>query len=166
MAMGPDIHSHEWFMKQALKEAEKARKKDEAPIGAVIVHNDVIIARGHNERELRQDPTLHAEMTAVRKASRKLGTWRLNECDIYVTLEPCAMCAGALVQTRIRRLFIGARDPKAGAAGSVIDIPGVDKFNHHIEVIYGILEDQCSQILKDFFRELRERKKQEQQVDQ
>jgi len=110
------------YMKEALKEAVKAYQKDEAPIGAVIVQEGRIISRGHNERETKQDATLHAEMTAIRKACKKKGTWRLNDCDMYVTLEPCAMCAGAIVQARVGRLFIGAADPKAGAAGSVLDI--------------------------------------------
>jgi len=148
-------HSHEWYMKQALKEAKKAYAKEEIPIGAVIVKNGEIIARGHNEKEFKNDATLHAEMTAIKKASRKLRSWRLNGCDMYVTLEPCAMCAGALIQARIRRLYIGAPDPKAGAVGSVLDILGVEKFNHKTEVVYGILEDECSAILKDFFKELR-----------
>jgi tRNA(adenine34) deaminase len=148
----------EYYMQEALKEAMKAYAKDEAPIGTVIVLNGKIIARGHNERELKQDATLHAEMIAIRKASRKLGSWRLPECELYVTLEPCAMCAGAIVQSRIRRVYIGASDPKAGAAGSVINVLQVDKFNHQAEVLYGVLEQECSQILKDFFMELRNRK--------
>lgn len=148
----------EFHMREALKEARKAYDKEDAPIGAVIVLDGEIIARGHNERELKQDATLHAEMTAIRKASRKLGSWRLPECDMYVTLEPCAMCAGAIVQSRIRRVFIGTPDPKAGAAGSVLNLLQVDKFNHQAEVIYGVLEDECSRIIKDFFSELRLRK--------
>jgi tRNA(adenine34) deaminase len=152
---------HEKFMKEALKEAKKAFKKDEAPIGAVIVHEGRIVARGHNERELKQDSTLHAEMTAIRRACKKLGTWRLNDCDMYVTLEPCTMCAGAIIQARIGRLYIGAHDPKAGAAGSVINVFGVEGFNHRVEVYCGVLEEECSAILKDFFRELRGRKSKE-----
>lgn len=142
-------------MRKALLEARKAYGKDEAPIGAVVVRDGKVIARGHNTKELKQDATLHAEMTAIRKASRKLGTWRLTDCDMYVTLEPCAMCAGAIIQARIRRLVIGAMDPKAGAAGSVIDLLKVDGFNHRVEVLYGVLGDECSRILKDFFKELR-----------
>lgn len=152
-------HTPKWYMQRALAEAEKARLKDESPIGAVIVKDGRIIARGHNEKELKNDPTLHAEMTAIRKASKKLGSWRLNECDMYVTLEPCAMCAGAIVQARIRRLYIGTPDPKAGAGGSVINVLHVNAFNHKIDPIYGILEEQCSEILKRFFRDLRERRK-------
>ena len=151
-------HSHEYYMNAALKEAEKAFKKDEAPIGAVIVKNGQIIARGHNEKELKQDSTLHAEITVIKKASKKVESWRLNDCEMYVTLEPCAMCAGAIIQARIGRLFIGTPDPKAGAAGSVIDVLGVEKFNHKVTVEWGLLEDKCSEILKDFFRQLRKRR--------
>jgi tRNA(adenine34) deaminase len=150
--------SDEFFMNEALKEALKAYKKDEAPVGAVIVRDGKVIARGHNEKELKQDSTLHAEMTAIKRASRKVGSWRLTDCDMYVTLEPCAMCAGAILQARIRRLCIGAPDPKAGAAGSVIDVLGTEKFNHKVLVEWGILEDRCSGLLKDFFRELRQRR--------
>jgi tRNA(adenine34) deaminase len=146
------------FMKEALKEARKAYKKDETPVGAVIVKDGVVIARAHNEKELKKDPTLHAEITAIRKACKKLGTWRLNDCDMYVTLEPCAMCAGAIIQARVGRLFIGTPDPKAGAVGSVVDLLSVEKFNHRVEVSYGLLMEECSKILKDFFRELRQRK--------
>jgi tRNA(adenine34) deaminase len=145
-------------MKEALKEAKKAYKKDETPVGAVIVKDGRVIARGHNEKELKNDPTNHAEIIAIRKACKKLNTWRLNECDMYVTLEPCAMCAGAIIQARVGRLFIGTSDPKAGAVGSVIDILGVEKFNHKVDVCYGLLMEECSKILKDFFKELRQRK--------
>lgn len=150
--------THEWYMAQAMKEAEKARRKGETPVGAVVVRDGSIIARGHNEKELKGDSTLHAEMTAIRKASRKLGSWRLNDCDLYVTLEPCTMCAGAIIQARLRNLYIGTSDLKAGAAGSVLDVFRVEAFNHRVEVSWGILEEQCSGILKEFFRELRERK--------
>jgi len=149
------IKDDKWFMEQAYKEALKAYKKNEVPIGAVIVKDGKIIARGHNERELKQDATLHAEITAIRKACKKLNSWRLNDCDIYVTLEPCAMCAGALIQSRIKTLYIGALDPRAGAAGSVIDVFKIKEFNHRVEVVYGIMEEECSEILKRFFRELR-----------
>jgi len=150
--------THEYFMKEALKEARKAYKKGEIPIGAVIVRENRIIARGHNEKEFKIDATFHAEISAIRKASKKLGSWRLNDCDMYVTLEPCAMCAGALIQARVGRLYIGATDPKAGAVGSVINVLSVEKFNHKVDVTYGILEQECSNILKEFFRELREMK--------
>jgi len=147
--------SHVWFMNKAYKEAVKAYKKDEVPIGAVVVKDCKIIARGYNERELKNDATLHAEMSAIKRACKKIGTWRLNDCDMYVTLEPCAMCAGALIQARIRTVYIAARDPKAGAVGSVINIPGVEKFNHKVNVVFGIMEEECSKLLKDFFKELR-----------
>jgi len=150
--------SQHWFMREALKEAYKAYSKDETPIGAVIVRDGKIIARGHNEKELTNDPTNHAEIAVIREASAKLGTWRLNDCDLYVTLEPCTMCAGAIIQARVGRLFIGTVDPKAGAVGSVINVLRVDAFNHKVEVTYGILQEECSEILKNFFKELRKRK--------
>ena len=146
------------YMKEALKEAKKASDIGEIPIGAIIVQNGKIISRGYNKKELKQDPTDHAEITAIKKACKRLASWRLNGCDMYVTLEPCSMCAGAIIQARIDRLFIGTKDPKAGAAGSVIDIFGVDSFNHKTVVHYGLLEDNCSQILKDFFKVLRTKK--------
>lgn len=152
------VRSHDWFMNEALKEAKKAYKKDETPVGAVIVRNGEIVSRGHNEKELKNDPTLHAETSAIKRACKNLGTWRLNDCDMYVTLEPCTMCAGAIIQARVGRLFIGTADPKAGAVGSVLDVLHVDKFNHKVDVICGILEDECSTILKEFFRDLRVRK--------
>lgn len=153
--------SMEWYMKEALKEARKAFDKEETPIGAVIVRDGAIIARAHNEKELKNDATLHAEMTAIRKASKKTASWRLNDCDLYVTLEPCAMCAGAILQSRIRRLYIGAFDPKAGAAGSVVNLLAVEAFNHRVEVYHGILEEECSAMLKEFFKELREKRQAE-----
>jgi tRNA(adenine34) deaminase len=153
-----NFNTHDYFMGEALKEAKKAYKKAETPIGCVIVKDNIIVARGHNEKEIKQDPTLHAEMTAIRKAGKKLNSWRLTDCDMYVTLEPCPMCAGALIQARIRKLYIGATDPKAGAVGSVINLMEIEKFNHKVEVQYGMLENECSQILKDFFKELRARK--------
>ncbi len=152
------IQSAQYFMRQALNEAKKAYARGEAPIGAVIVNDGKIVGRGHNEKEAKRDSTLHAEMTSIRKASRRLGTWRLNSCDMYVTLEPCTMCAGAILQARIRRLYIGTADPKAGAVGSVLNVLQVDAFNHKVDVICGILEEDCSMILKDFFRELRNKK--------
>lgn len=142
-------------MYKAYKEAVKAYEKNEVPIGAVIVKDGKIIARGHNERELKNDATLHAEISAIKKACKKLGTWRLNDCDMYVTLEPCAMCAGALIQARIRTVYIAAKDPKAGAVGSVINILDVEKFNHKVDVVFDIMQEKCSTLLKDFFRDLR-----------
>ncbi|HHW32082.1 MAG TPA: nucleoside deaminase [Clostridiaceae bacterium] len=157
--MGPQgkrsIKDEFYFMNEAYKEAIKAYKKGEVPIGAVIVKDGIIISRAHNEREIKHDATLHAEMTCIRKACKKLNSWRLNDCDIYTTLEPCPMCAGALIQARINRLYIGAKDPKGGAVGSVIDVLGENLFNHKVEIVYGIMEEQCSAILKDFFKNLR-----------
>ena len=153
-----EVKDNNWFMNKAYKEALKAYKKEEVPIGAVIVKDGEVIARAHNERELKQDATLHAEITAIKKACKKLGSWRLNDCDIYITLEPCTMCAGALIQSRIRTVYIGTHDPKAGAAGSVINVFNVKEFNHKVEVVYGIMEKDCSEILKIFFRELRKNK--------
>jgi len=148
-------------MNEALKEANKARAKLESPIGVVIVHDGEIIARGHNTREAEQSALGHAEINAIRKACKKLGSWRLCDCEIYVTLEPCAMCAGAIIQARIDRLFFGAKDSKAGAAGSVIDLFAGAKFNHQVEVCSGVLEKECSSILSEFFAELRLIKKSE-----
>jgi tRNA(adenine34) deaminase len=155
---------HEWYMAQALKEAEKAAKKGETPVGAVVVKDGRIIARGHNEKELKNDSTLHAEMTVIRKASSKLGSWRLNDCDLYVTLEPCTMCAGAIIQARLGNLYIGTSDLKAGAAGSVIDVFRVEAFNHKVEVSWGLMAEECSGILKKFFQELRDDKAGEKQT--
>ncbi len=147
----------EYFMKEALQEARKAYDLGEVPIGAVIVRDNEIIARGHNLKETNNDPTAHAEIIAIRKASKALNSWRLTNCDLYVTIEPCAMCAGSLVQARINRLIIGAMDPKAGAAGSVYNIVNDERLNHRIEVVYGVLEEECSKIMKDFFRSLRKK---------
>lgn len=146
------------YMLYALREAEKAYGKGEVPIGAVIVKDGQIVARAHNLREKKRDATAHAEILAVQKACKKLGGWRLMDCDMYVTLEPCPMCAGAILQSRIRRLVIGATDPKAGAGGSVVDLFGVETFNHRVEVVQGILKDECAEILKVFFKELRQKR--------
>lgn len=145
----------EFYMKEAFKEAEKAFRKGEAPIGAIIVKDGKIIARAHNLREKNNDPTAHAEVLAIKKASKKLQAWRLSGCDMYVTLEPCAMCAGAIIQARIAGLFFGADDPKAGAAGSVVDLFSESRFNHKVEFEAGIMKEACSDILKEFFRSLR-----------
>ena len=149
------------FMKEALRQAQKAYKLDETPIGCVIVHEGKIIARGYNRRNTDKSPLAHAEITAIRKASRKLGDWRLEECTLYVTLEPCQMCAGAIVQSRIPRVVIGCMNPKAGCAGSVLNLLQVERFNHQAEIETGVLEEECSGMMKQFFRELRERKKRE-----
>ena len=148
----------EKFMKEALKEAKKAYNKLEIPVGAVIVRNDKIIARAHNIKEEKKDTTKHAEIIAIQKASKKLETWRLNDCEMYVTLEPCAMCAGAIIQARLKKVYIGTMDEKTGACGSVLNLFKDYKFNHIVELETGILQEECEQILKIFFKELRELK--------
>ena len=142
----------EYFMRLALREAERALSHEDVPIGAVMVHEGEVIGAAHNERELRADPTAHAEMIAMREASAKLGTWRLLDCVLYVTLEPCAMCAGAIVLARIPRLVYGAADPKAGAAGSVLDVLAEPRLNHRPRVEGGLLGEACAEQLRAFFR--------------
>ena len=149
------MDSKEKFMKEALKEAKKAYEKLEVPVGAVIVKDGKIIARGHNLKETKKDTTRHAEIIAIEKASKKLGAWRLLDCEMYVTLEPCSMCAGAMINSRIKKLYIGAIDEKTGAVGSVLNLFEDYKFNHNIEVEKGILKEDCEKILKDFFKDLR-----------
>ena len=149
----------EYFMKKALKEAQKAYDLEEVPIGAVIVKDDKIIARAYNLKETKNDTTKHAELLAIQKASKKIGAWRLSECELYTTLEPCSMCAGAIINSRIKKLYIGAKDPKAGAAGSILNLFEDYKFNHKVDVEYGVLEKECSEILKNFFKNLRASKK-------
>ena len=146
----------EQFMKEALKEAKKAYNKLEIPVGAIIVKDGKIIARAHNIKEEKQDTTKHAEIIAIQKASKKLETWRLNDCEMYVTLEPCAMCAGAIIQARLKKVYIGTMDEKTGACGSVLNLLKDFKYNHNVELETGILKNECEQILKDFFKELRE----------
>ena len=142
-----DIH----FMEEAIKEAKKAFEKDEPPVGAVIVKDGDIIARGHNLRESLQDPTAHAEMLAIRAAAARLGRWRLSDCVIYVTLEPCIMCAGAMVLARLERLVYGAHDPKAGAVGSLMNLVSDQRLNHQIEVTSGVLAAESGALLREFF---------------
>ncbi len=142
-------------MSQALAAAGDAYEAGEVPVGAVIYHRDRLVARAHNQRETLQDPTAHAEILAITQAASALGSWRLEECTMYVTLEPCSMCAGALVLSRIPRLVFGARDPKAGACGSVLDILACEQLNHTVHVVPGVMAEQCGQILTDFFRERR-----------
>jgi len=149
----------EKYMKQAIKQAKKAYALDEVPIGCVIVAGDKIIARGYNRRNTDKNPLAHAELSAIRKASKKTGDWRLEECTMYVTLEPCQMCAGAIVQARIPRVVIGAMNPKAGCAGSILNLLNVPEFNHQVELTTGVLGEECSQMMKAFFKELREKKK-------
>ena len=142
-------------MRKALEEAEKAFDKDEVPVGAVIVRKGEIIAAAYNCREISKDATAHAEILAIKEACEALGGWRLIDCDMYVTLEPCVMCSGAILQARIERLYIGTMDPKGGAAGSTLNLFEDYHFNHKTEVVKGILEEECSQILKDFFKRKR-----------
>ena len=141
----------EYFMRLAIREAERALEHDDVPIGAVVVAAGEVIGAGRNERELRQDPTAHAEMLALREAARHVGSWRVLDCDLYVTLEPCAMCAGAIVLGRVGRVVYGTADPKAGAAGSVLDVLGERRLNHRPEVAGGLLGEECAALLVDFF---------------
>ncbi len=150
----------EKYMKAALREAKKAYKLEEVPIGCVIVQNDKIIARGYNRRNTDKNTLAHAEMSAIKKASKKTGDWRLEDCTMYVTLEPCQMCAGAIVQSRLGKVVIGSMNPKAGCAGSVINLLQMKQFNHQVEMVTGVLEEECSVMLSGFFQELREKKKQ------
>ena len=147
-----------YFMKQALIEAKKAYKIDEVPIGAVVVCNGEIIGRGYNKREKMQDPTAHAEIIAIKKAAKKLKDWRLEECSIYVTVEPCIMCAGAIQKARIKKLVYGARSDKDGAFGTLIDVLQNEELNHQLEVVSGIMAKESKKLLKDFFKKLRKRK--------
>lgn len=149
----------EKFMKEALKEAKKAYGKEEVPVGAVIVKNGKIIAKAHNLKETKKDTTCHAEILAIQKASKKLNAWRLEDCEMYVTLEPCSMCAGALIQSRIKKVYIGTMDYKTGACGSVFNLLKDYTFNHKVECEIGILKDECEKILQDFFKDLRKKKK-------
>ena len=144
----------------ALEEAEKAREKGEVPVGAVIVKDGEIIARAHNLKETLKDPTAHAEIIAIREACNKLNNWRLHGCEMYVTLEPCPMCSGAMMLARVEEVYFGAYDPKGGAAGSLLNLLEDERFNHWSYVEGGILEEACGQVLKDFFRALRQKKKQ------
>ena len=153
------LTTDERFMKEALRQAKKAEAIDEVPIGCVIVYEDRIIARGYNRRNADKNTTSHAEINAIRKASRKLGDWRLEGCTIYITLEPCPMCAGAIVQARIDRAVIGCMNPKAGCAGSVMNLLEEPGFNHQVQMTRGVLEEECSAMLSDFFRELRKKKR-------
>ena len=146
----------EYFMREALRQAQKGYAAEEVPVGAVVVRGGKIIARSHNQVELLKDATAHAEMLALTQAEAAVGDWRLIDCDLYVTKEPCAMCAGALVHTRIRRVIFGCADPVAGAAGSIMDLLQTQSLNHRCEITSGILQKECAAILQDFFRKRRE----------
>ena len=146
-------------MKAAIREAKKAEKIQEVPIGCVIVFEDKIIARGYNRRNIDKNTLAHAELSAIKKASKKMGDWRLEGCTMYVTLEPCQMCAGAIVQSRMDKVVIGSMNPKAGCAGSVLNLLQLPAFNHQVILKTGVLEEECSKMLRDFFRKLRELKR-------
>lgn len=154
----------EKFMKEAIRQAKKAYALEEVPIGCVIVQDGKIIARGYNRRNTDKNTLAHAELNAIRKASRKLGDWRLDGCTMYVTLEPCQMCAGAIVQSRIKRVVMGCRNPKAGCAGSILNLLQVPEFNHQVEIEEGTLGEVCSEMMKEFFRELRAKRKKERKM--
>ena len=158
-----ELQEKEFFMREALKEAQKAYDQAEVPIGAVVVLNGEIIGRGYNIREKEQDATLHAEIKAIRQANQHLGSWRLEDCELFVTLEPCPMCSGAMILARMKRVVFGAFDPKAGTAGTFMNLLQDSRFNHQVEVEQGILEDECKEILQTFFKGLRERNKQRKQ---
>ena len=153
------MEEKEKYMSQALKEAKKAYEKDEIPVGAIIVKNNKIIARAHNLKESKENAICHAEILAIQKACKKLNSWRLNDCQMYVTLEPCSMCAGALINSRIDKVYIGTLDKKTGACGSKLNLLNDYKFNHKVEIEKNILKEDCEKILKDFFENLRKRKK-------
>lgn len=153
------LNKEQKFMKAALKEAKKAYALDEVPIGCVIVHEDKIIARGYNRRNTDKMTLAHAELAAIKKASKKMGDWRLEGCSMYVTLEPCQMCAGAIVQSRLDEVYIGCMNPKAGCAGSVINLLDMKAFNHQVVIHQGLMEEECSNLLSTFFKELREKHK-------
>ncbi len=153
------LMNHEKYMKIAIEEAKKAEEKNEVPIGAVIVYDGEVIAKAHNVRETSQQAKAHAEFLAIEEANNKLNSWRLDECVLYVTLEPCPMCAGAIMQARIPTVVFGAYDPKAGCCGSLLNILEDSRFNHQAEIISGVLEEECGSLLTNFFRKLRDKKK-------
>lgn len=155
------MEQHIKYMKEALRQAKKAYALGEVPIGCVIVYKDKIIARGYNRRNTDKNTLAHAEITAINRASKKIGDWRLEDCIMYVTLEPCQMCAGAIVQSRITNVVMGCMNPKAGCGGSILNILEMPEFNHQVNVLRGVMEEECSQILQDFFKELRIRNKEE-----
>ncbi len=152
------MNDNEKYMKEAIRQARKAYKLGDVPIGCVIVYEGKIIARGYNRRNADKNTLSHAELNAIKKASKVLGDWRLDGCEMYVTLEPCQMCSGAIVQSRIKKVYMGAMNPKAGCAGSIMNLLQVDKFNHQVELEEGVLREECSGLLKDFFKDLRDGK--------
>lgn len=149
----------EKYMKEAIRQAKKAYLLEEVPIGCVIVYQDKIIGRGYNRRTTDKNPLAHAEIAAIKKASKKMNDWRLEDCTMYITLEPCQMCSGAIIQARIKRVVVGCMNPKAGCAGSILNMLDMSQFNHQAELTTGVLEEECSTLMKQFFRELREKQK-------
>lgn len=160
-ATGEKDRGHGFYMKEAIRQAKKAEALMEVPIGCVIVYEGRIIARGYNRRNTDKNTISHAEMNAIKKASKKLGDWRLEGCTMYITLEPCQMCAGAIVQARVSEVVIGSMNPKAGCAGSILNLLEMPQFNHQVQVTRGVMEEECSQMLSEFFRKLRKIKKEE-----
>lgn len=156
-----DNTNKEKYMREAIRQAKKALALEEVPIGCVIVYEDRIIARGYNRRLTDKNTLSHAELNAIRKASKKLGDWRLDGCEMYITLEPCQMCAGAIVQSRIKKVYAGCMNPKAGCAGSVMNLLQVEKFNHQVEFQEGLLGEECSSMLSEYFKDLRKKKAEE-----
>ena len=161
----PMEKNREKYMRAAIREAKKAYALEEVPIGCVIVYQDKVIARGYNRRNTDKNTVAHAEMSAIKKASKKLGDWRLEGCTMYVTLEPCQMCAGAIVQARIPKVVIGSMNPKAGCAGSILNLLDMAQFNHRCEVVRDVLKEECSEMLTTFFKELRELKKKQKEAN-
>ncbi len=153
------MEAKEKYMKEAIKQAKKAYALEEVPIGCVIVYGGKIIGRGYNRRMTDKTALAHAELTAIKKACKRIGDWRLDDCEMYVTLEPCQMCSGAIVQSRIKKVYIGCMNPKAGCAGSVMNMLQVPQFNHQVETEKGVLEEECSKMLSAFFKELRKKQK-------
>ena len=156
-----ELTQDEKYMKEAIRQAKKAEKLMEVPIGCVIVYQDKIIARGYNKRNLKKTTLAHAEIIAIAKAGKVINDWRLEDCTMYITLEPCQMCAGAIVQSRITNVVMGCMNPKAGCGGSVLNILEMPEFNHQVNVTRGVMEEECSRILQEFFKELRMRNKEE-----
>ena len=152
------MNKDEKYMKEAIKQAKKAYALGEVPIGCVIVYEDKIIGRGYNRRTIDKNTIAHAEMMAIKKASKKMDDWRLEDCTMYVTLEPCQMCSGAIVQSRMKKVVVGCMNPKAGCAGSILNLLQMEEFNHQVELEIGVLEEECSALMKNFFKELREKR--------
>lgn len=157
--MRQKLTEDEKYMKEAIRQAKKAWKLGEVPIGCIIVFDGKVVGRGYNRRTIDKNTLAHAELQAIRRAGKKMGDWRLDGCTMYVTLEPCQMCAGAVIQARIKRVVVGCMNPKAGCAGSILNLLQVERFNHQAELTTGVLGEECSQMMKEFFRELREKQK-------